>query len=108
MAKIAKPKRAGKSSGLWDELAYARDDIRQKLVEEPWFGKAVTPQMTQVEDRLGWGPLGDQEPEKDPSAGQSTSNALGWFRDDRPGATQSIEREREDEPDHDQDPEQER
>jgi hypothetical protein len=37
----------------------ARDDIRQKLVEEPWFGRAVTPQHQISHDvdyteQLGW------------------------------------------------------
>lgn len=108
MAKTVKPKPVGKRSGLWDELAYARDDIRQKLVEEPWFGKAVTPQMTQTEDRLGWGPTSDQEPEQAQSGGQSPPNALGWWREDRPNALQTAKCEHEEEPDYDQDPEHER
>jgi hypothetical protein len=36
----------GLGQALADELAYAIQDIRQKVVEEPWFGRAVTPQMT--------------------------------------------------------------
>lgn len=106
MAKNPKPKAARPRSSLWNELAYARDDIRQKLVEEPWFGKAVTPQMTQVEDRLGWGPNPDQEPDKEPSA----PNALGWWRNDRPNAleTAKLEPEQDQDQDHDPDPEQER
>ena len=36
----------GLGQAIADELAYAIQDIRQKVVEEPWFGRAVTPQMT--------------------------------------------------------------
>ena len=38
-----------------DEIAYAFDDIRQKLVEEGWFGRTVTPAHVQEMD----GPLPD-------------------------------------------------
>lgn len=30
---------------LIHELRYAAQDIRQKLVEEPWFGRPVTPAL---------------------------------------------------------------
>jgi hypothetical protein len=36
------------------ELRYALDDIRQKVVENPWFGREVTPESVHVpepEDR---------------------------------------------------------
>ncbi len=29
-------------SGFWGFLASVRDDVRHKVVEEPWFGKQVT------------------------------------------------------------------
>ena len=32
----------GALEALYDGLLQARDDIRQKVVEEPWFGRAVT------------------------------------------------------------------
>ena len=28
-----------------EEIAFAVNDIRQKVVEEPWFGRAVTPEL---------------------------------------------------------------
>lgn len=34
----------GTLEALYDGLVSARDDIRQKVVEEPWFGRAVTPE----------------------------------------------------------------
>jgi hypothetical protein len=34
----------GALEALYDGLVGARDDIRQKVVEEPWFGRAVTPE----------------------------------------------------------------
>ena len=34
----------GALEALYDGLVSARDDIRQKVVEEPWFGRAVTPE----------------------------------------------------------------
>jgi hypothetical protein len=47
---------------LKDELAYARDDIRQKVVEEAWFGRATTPELTQeveptTAEMMGFGHL---------------------------------------------------
>lgn len=35
-------KARGALEALYDGLVQARDDIRQKVVEEPWFGRAVT------------------------------------------------------------------
>lgn len=32
----------GALEALYEGLLQARDDIRQKVVEEPWFGRAVT------------------------------------------------------------------
>ena len=36
-----------KPEGIWDkalkEVGFAVDDIRQKVVEEPWFGRPETP-----------------------------------------------------------------
>lgn len=32
----------GALEALYDGLLQARDDIRQKVVEEPWYGRAVT------------------------------------------------------------------
>ena len=38
----------GALEALYDGLLSARDDIRQKVVEEPWFGRAVTPETVSV------------------------------------------------------------
>lgn len=38
---------------LYDGLVSARDDIRQKVVEEPWFGRAVTPETVGVVQEAG-------------------------------------------------------
>lgn len=46
----------GALEALYDGLVGARDDIRQKVVEEPWFGRAVTPET------VGSGP--EAAPEK--------------------------------------------
>ena len=46
----------GALEALYEGLVSARDDIRQKVVEEPWFGRAVTPET------VGSGP--EAAPEK--------------------------------------------
>ncbi len=57
-------------------LAAALADIRQKVVEEPWFGRAVTPQLVRAVD------------------GESLAEALGWaLADDRQGRAQVHDRQ---------------
>lgn len=36
----------GALEALYDGLLEARDDVRQKVVEEPWYGRAVTEGVT--------------------------------------------------------------
>lgn len=38
---------------LYDGLVSARDDIRQKVVEEPWFGRVVTPETVGITQDAG-------------------------------------------------------
>lgn len=38
---------------LYDGLVSARDDIRQKVVEEPWFGRAVTSETVGIAQDAG-------------------------------------------------------
>lgn len=40
----------GALEALYDGLLQARDDIRQKVVEEPWFGRAVTETGTPAQE----------------------------------------------------------
>lgn len=40
-------------AALYDGLVSARDDIRQKVVEEPWFGRAATPETVGIEQEAG-------------------------------------------------------
>jgi hypothetical protein len=71
--------------GDWFTRAFGATvtDLRQKLVEEAWFGRQVTPRLF---DSAGHGSDRDQEPE------DSLAELLGWERDDTP---------ERDEPDHD-------
>lgn len=50
--------------GLSDFFGELIADIRQKVVEEPWFGRAVTPQEVNDHsgDDLGWAAWRDAEP----------------------------------------------
>lgn len=52
--------------GIAKEAGWAVNDIRQELVERPWFGQAVTPEFVQEWDSLNDKErenLGPQEPE---------------------------------------------
>lgn len=69
--------------GLSDFFGELIADIRQKVVEEPWFGRAVTPQ--EVNDRsgdnLGWAAWRDADPAPhdavEPSRDQGIGHELG-------------------------------
>ena len=59
------------------ELRYALDDIRQKVVENPWFGREVTPESVQVltaEDRDPGSVWGGPAHEKDAPARHAPEN----------------------------------
>lgn len=37
---------------IWAMIVEARDDIRQKVVEEPWFGRPVTEKLADIHGAL--------------------------------------------------------
>jgi hypothetical protein len=99
---MEKPGAAGGfGKAIADEIAYAVNDIRQKVVEEPWFGRAVTPEVVSevpalsFEEAAGLKPLqpeGDalgrtQDSPARPAPGMSFEEAsgLGPCREAKPG-----------------------
>lgn len=67
------------SNADWFARAFgaAITDIRQKLVEEPWFGRPVTPPVHAVQpslaEAMGWATSGDhqREPSAQPDKGKA-------------------------------------
>lgn len=103
---------------LKNGAAFARDDIRQKLVEEPWFGRAVTPQHqishgVDYSQELGWSKPNDkakpepdlgwakpQEPERRGECRQAAD--LGWQIERTPEQRAEIDRQMALDLEHDQ------
>lgn len=80
------------SGGLTRAVGEAIADIREKLVEEAWFGRALNPGNRPISDALGVTPSNRDEElpdgEKDPAIlpdtlrhGGPISEALGWTRE---------------------------
>lgn len=86
------------------ELGFAVDDIRHELVERPWFGDKVTPDIAQELDGLALGPeAGPLDPAdlygRDP-AGREPSREISRAdlygdRETQPSAPERDARERD-------------
>ena len=74
----------GALEALYDGLLQARDDIRQKVVEEPWFGRAVTDNVI---------PAQEAAPEKEGSLADFYGKHVP--REAEPGREQEREIERD-------------
>lgn len=76
-------------------FAAAVADVRHKVLEEGWYGKAVTPRATTIHlnspgeqsfgERLGWSLPGEQA--------QPTTEHGWWRRDERPHQSVTPERD---------------
>jgi hypothetical protein len=107
---IAKSARHDRTWGsLAREAQFARDDIRHKLVEEPWFGRAVTPERVigtaDYSQDLGW-TRRDKEPPHVQHMGegreqesverrepQERRKSLGWTIERSPQERAEIDRQ---------------
>jgi hypothetical protein len=70
-----------RSRGLTEALGEAIADARQKVIEEGWFGRAVTPPPMDVAPSmavaLGWvqeGQAGDVDPNREPGLSQALAS----------------------------------
>ena len=86
---------------LMDDLAkeagWAVNDIRQELVERPWFNRAVTPEFVQEWDRLSDKErenLGPQSPEptREDLYGRDVEDGREHLREVEPEPEQDIDR----------------
>lgn len=57
-------KQAPLADRIWAMVEEVRDDIRQKVVEEPWFGRPVTEKLGDIHASLDQAQAKEQSPDR--------------------------------------------
>lgn len=75
---------------IWAMIEEVRDDIRQKVVEEPWFGRPVTEKLADIHASLDQAQEQTARPEKE----QDVARFYGREQPEPPAPEQGPDRSR--------------